>query len=225
METLARKTLSKCAVFIILLAAMLFLTAWTFRYWQAWLFLVVMAVPSFYMTLYFLKHDPALIERRQRVGPLDEKEKSQRVIQSFTAILTIAMYIVSALDDRFGWSVIPGWLVLVGDIGILLGFLAFFVVFKENSYTSGIIEVTGDQKVIQTGPYRIVRHPMYSGALVFFLATPLALGSAWAVIVSVLICLAIVWRLLDEERFLKTALKGYKEYCYTTRYRLIPFIW
>jgi protein-S-isoprenylcysteine O-methyltransferase Ste14 len=133
--------------------------------------------------------------------------------------------LLPGLDHRFQWSQVPVSLVLASDVFVLLGFIAVFFVFKENTYTSAIVEVDPDQKVISTGPYRLVRHPMYAGALVMFLFTPVALGSFWGVLGTIPLIVLIIFRLLDEEKFLAEHLSGYKEYCNTTRYRLIPRIW
>jgi protein-S-isoprenylcysteine O-methyltransferase Ste14 len=133
--------------------------------------------------------------------------------------------ILPSLDHRFSWSAVPLLAVVVGDALTALGFFIVFRVFKENSFTAATIEVAPDQRVISTGPYAIVRHPMYSGALVMLVGTPLALGSWWGLLMSVLMIFAIAWRALDEERFLRKNLSGYAEYCQIVRYRLVPFVW
>ena len=154
-----------------------------------------------------------------------KKEKSQQIIQIFASIFFISLIVVPGFDHRYQWSNIPVVLVIAGDIFVLLGFIIVFLVFKENSYASGIIETDREQKVIMTGPYRIVHHPMYTGGLLFLLFAPLALGSYWALLFSVLLFVVIVFRLLHEEKFLIKNLPGYKEYREKTRYRLIPLIW
>ena len=135
------------------------------------------------------------------------------------------MIVVPALDHRFHWSDVAIHFILVGDIFVLLGLLIVFLVFKENSYAAGVIEVGKEQKVISTGPYALVRHPMYTGALLMLCFVPLALGSWWGLVFILPMFVVIVLRLLEEEKFLLKNLPGYNEYCQTTRYRLVPFIW
>jgi protein-S-isoprenylcysteine O-methyltransferase Ste14 len=177
------------------------------------------------ITLYYLKRAPGLIESRLRAGPAAEKERSQKMIQSLAGIFFVLAFIVSGTDHRLGWSKIPPHLVIAGNILVVLGLYIVFLVFRENSYTSGVIEVGKDQRVISTGPYAVVRHPMYAGAFIMLLGVPLALGSWWALLFIFLLFAAIVWRLLDEEKFLVKNLPGFHEYCENTRYRLIPFLW
>jgi protein-S-isoprenylcysteine O-methyltransferase Ste14 len=177
------------------------------------------------ITLYFLKKDPDLIQRRVQVGPAAEQQTSQKIIQGFAAIFFILPFIVSSLDHRFGWSHIPIYLVLLGDILVALGLYIVYLVFRENTFTSATIEVSDEQRVISTGPYAMVRHPMYAGAFLMLLGIPLALGSWWAFILIFLLFAAIIWRLLDEEKFLAKNLPGYDAYRQKVRYRLIPFMW
>ncbi len=184
------------------LAALLFISTGSIDYWQAWVFLCVFFVTTLVITVNLMKNDPELLERRINAGPGAEKEKRQKVIQSLASLAFIALFIVSALDHRFGWSVVPIYAVAAGDVLVVLGLFAVFSVFKENSYTSATIEVGAAQKVISTGPYAIVRHPMYAGAFVMLLGVPLALGSCWGLLAVVPMVAAVVWRLLDEEKFL-----------------------
>lgn len=212
-------------VLLIVMAAALFLSAWTFDYWQAWTFLVIFFGSAFAITVYLMKKDPELLERRVTAGPLHEKEKNQKIIQSIAQVAFLLVIIFPVLDHRFGWSTVPFSVNVVGDILIAVGFFIVFLVFKENSYASALIEVGAGQKVISSGPYAQVRHPMYSGALILLLGTPLALGSLWGVLTIIPITAVIVWRLLDEERFLTKSLPGYAEYKNKVKYRLVPFIW
>jgi protein-S-isoprenylcysteine O-methyltransferase Ste14 len=225
MDMLRVKAFSGLAFMTVIIGVFLFLPAWTLDYWQAWVYLFVFSGSCAIVTLYFLKHDTELIKRRVKAGPTAEKEKTQKVIQSLANVAFILGILLPGLDHRFQWSQIPVSLVLTSDVIVLLGFIAVFLVFKENTYTSAIVEVDPDQKVISTGPYRLVRHPMYAGALVMFLFTPVALGSFWGVLGTIPLIVLIIFRLLDEEKFLAEHLSGYKEYCNTTRYRLIPRIW
>lgn len=177
------------------------------------------------ITIYLMKEDPKLLERRIQAGSRAEKERSQQMIQLLAAITFIALIILPAVDHRFGWSSMPPFLVATGDILVALGFLIVFFVFKENTFTSATIEVSTEQKVISTGPYALVRHPMYIGALVMLSGVPLALGSWWGLLMIVPMTLVIVWRLLNEETFLAKKLPGYPEYRNKVRYRLLPFLW
>ncbi len=213
------------AFFVAVMAVMLFLSAWTLLWWQAWLFLVVFTGAVLAITLYFLERDPALIERRMNAGPAAETEHNQRIIQSFASVAFVAVFVVSGLDRNFGWSHLPAAAVPVGNALVLVGLLAVFLVFRENSYTAGNIEIGRDQTVVTTGPYALVRHPMYAGSMVMLLGIPLALGSAWALIPFAALSGLIVVRLLDEERVLLAGLPGYAEYRQKTPARLIPHVW
>jgi protein-S-isoprenylcysteine O-methyltransferase Ste14 len=210
---------------VLILAVLLFLPAWSLSYWQAWIFLVVFTVSVFLITLYFLRKDPDLIQSRLKVGPVAEQQKSQKVIQALASLFFILPFITSSLDHHFGWSKIPTGIVFLGDVLVALGLYIVFLVFRENTFTSATIEVQEEQKVISTGPYAVIRHPMYSGAFIMLLGIPLALGSWSAFIFVFLLFAAIVWRLLEEEKFLSKNLPGYTNYRQKVRYRLIPYVW
>jgi protein-S-isoprenylcysteine O-methyltransferase Ste14 len=225
MEDLNKKAFGGLIFFLIALAALIFLSAWTLDYWQAWIFLALMTLLTFGVTGYLMKNDPKLLERRVSAGPGAEKEKTQIIIQSFAAVAFIMVIIVPGLDHRFMWSQAPPSAVIGGNLLIMLGFYVIFLVFKENTFTSSTIEIQQDQRVISTGPYALVRHPMYVGALIFLLGVPLALGSWWGLLTFPPISAAIIWRLLDEEKFLAKNLQGYSEYKNKVKYHLVPFIW
>ena len=210
---------------LIIMAAITFLPAWTLDYWQAWIFLTVFFVSVLAITIYLMKNDPKLLERRTNAGPGYEHQTSQNIIQSLAAIAFIAMFVVSALDHRFGWSPVPPYGSLIGDALVALGLYFVFLVFKENSFASGTIEVGAEQRVIATGPYALVRHPMYIGALIMLLGVPLALGSWWGLLTIIPMVLVLIARLLDEEKFLAKNLAGYPEYQGKVKSRLIPLIW
>src|SRR5271166_5420716 len=210
---------------VVALAVLIFLPAWTLRYWQAWILAAVFIACTLAITVYLMRNDPALLERRLKAGPGVEQENSQKIIQALAIVAFISIFVVSALDHRFGWSSVPPYVIALGDILVALGFFLVFLVFRENTFTSGIIEVGSEQKVITTGPYALVRHPMYIGALVMLIGVPLALGSWWGLLTITLMVAVIVWRLLDEESFLAKRLAGYCEYQNRVRYRLLPFIW
>jgi protein-S-isoprenylcysteine O-methyltransferase Ste14 len=207
------------------IAALLFLPAWTFDYWQAWIFIAVFAGSSSAITAYLAIRDPKLLERRMNVGPKAEKENTQKVAVSLVLAGFTALLVFPAFDHRFGWSSVPPYVSLTGDALVALGFLFIFFVLKENPYGASTIQVAEGQRVISTGPYALVRHPMYAGALFLIAGMPLALGSWWGLLLIVLVIPTLVWRLLDEEKFLKKNLAGYTEYAQRVRYRLVPFVW
>jgi protein-S-isoprenylcysteine O-methyltransferase Ste14 len=200
----------------------LFLSAGTIHYWQAWGYLAVSFGSSLLITLYLSRYDPALLARRVSAGPTAEKENPQKIIVLFTSIGFIALLSVPGLDNRFGWSTTPPVVAILGDVLVLAGFYIVFLVYKENTFASAKIEIAADQKVIATGPYALVRHPMYAGGLSLMIGTPLALGSYWGLLALVPMSPFLVWRILDEEQFLAINLPGYAEYRAKVRWRLIP---
>lgn len=225
MKDLHRKALLGIVRMFIVLCAVIFLPVWTVRWWEGWACLASFFVPACVISLWVAKNDPALLERRLKAGAKDEKERGQKIVQGIAGIVFVADFGVPAADHRFGWSHVPLSGVVLGDLMMVTGFLVVFYVFRENSYTSGIIEVTEEQRVISTGPYAVVRHPMYAGALIMLIGIPLALGSWWGMLVNVPMVAAIIWRLLDEEKFLVGKLPGYAEYLARVRYRIAPFVW
>ena len=210
-------------VVFVLMGLALFLSAGTVDYWQAWVFLGVGAVSGILLDLSIMK-DPILLESRTKFGPTAEQQPIQKIIVLCAGLPAIAAFIVPALDRRFGWSNMPWRLSLAGDLLILAGMWMVYRVFKENSFGSATVEIATDQRVISTGPYAIVRNPMYASAAVYFIGMSLALGSYWGLIPSVLTILGLVWRLFDEEKFLSRNLPGYTEYCAKVRWHLIPGI-
>ena len=220
-----RKALFGLSVLIVTLGLLLFIPAWTLDFWQAWVYLFIYTGSSLMITLFLIKYDMKLLKLRLKAGPAAEKEKSQKVIHTFARFTFIGVMLIPGFDHRLKWSNVPIYLVIAGEIFVLLGFFIIFHVFKENSYTSATIEIAENQTVISTGPYAVVRHPMYSGALLMLLFTPLALGTYWDLICVILFFVVIIWRVLDEEKFLSINLSGYTAYCQKTRFRLIPMIW
>jgi protein-S-isoprenylcysteine O-methyltransferase Ste14 len=204
---------------------LLFVPAWTVHYWQAWVYLAIFTGASFLTTLYLMRKDPALLKRRMSGGPTAEKRSAQKFIMLCTSIGFIALLVVPGLDHHFGWSTVSLYGVALGDLLVAIGFYFIFLVYRENTFTSATIEVAKDQKVIATGPYAIVRHPMYASASLYLLGTPLALGSYWGFVPIVAMMPFLVWRLFDEERFLAISLPGYTEYQKRVQYRLVPFVW
>jgi protein-S-isoprenylcysteine O-methyltransferase Ste14 len=174
-----------------------FLPAGTLNFWQAWLWLFIMFVPMAFVGHYLLRRDPALLERRMHTH---EKEKEQKRFQKLTAPIFILIYLLPGFDRRFGWSDIPAGIIIVTDILILIGYGLFFLVMKENSYASRVVEVATDQKVIKTGPYAVVRHPMYTSVILMWVLTPLALGSLWAFLPALSIPFTIVIRIKKRRK-------------------------
>jgi len=226
MANLNTKAFGGLVFLLLVMAAFLFLPAWTLNYWQAWAFLVVFGASALAITLYLVKKDPTLLERRVHAGPTAEKETSQKIIQSITALGFMAMLVLPALDHRFhGWPAVPFFASVAGDILVAIGFLIIFLVYKENTFASATIEVYPDQKVVSSGLYALVRHPMYMGGFVFFVGTALALGSWWGFPAFLLMMPAFMWRIFEEEGLLLKNLPGYAEYKNRVRHRLVPFVW
>ncbi|MFH1183806.1 MAG: isoprenylcysteine carboxylmethyltransferase family protein [Chloroflexota bacterium] len=207
---------------LIVLAAMFFLPAGTLDFWEAWVYIVVLFLPITIVLRYLIRHDPALLERRMR---MKEREAEQKLIVQLSFVWFFVMFLLPGFDRRFEWSNVPVALVLAADVLVLLGYFGVFWVFRENTYTSRVVEVEQDQKVISSGPYAVVRHPMYLGVMLMYLMTPLALGSYWALLPAPLIIPILVARIRNEEQVLGRELPGYPEYMNKVRHRLIPGVW
>ena len=207
---------------ILVVGAVLFIPAGTFGFWQAWLYMAVLLTPVPFVGLYFLKHDPELLERRFKTR---EKEVKQKAVIKFASLIFLVGFIIPGLDWRFGWSSVPFEAVIAANALVFIGYAISFLAMRENSYAARTIEVEKGQKVISTGPYSVIRHPMYVGVLLIYIATPIALGSYWALPPFLLLIPVIVFRILNEEDVLLRKLQGYKAYCKKVRYRLLPHIW
>jgi protein-S-isoprenylcysteine O-methyltransferase Ste14 len=226
MANLNTKAFAGFLFLLLVMGALLLLPAWTFDYWQAWAFLAVFGASALAITLYLMKKDPKLLERRVHAGPTAEKETSQKIIQSITALGFMAMLVLPALDHRFHWwPAVPFLGSVAGNVLVAIGFLIIFYVYKENTFASATIEVYPDQKVVSSGLYALVRHPMYMGGFVLFVGTALSLGSCWGLFAFLLMMPAFIWRIFEEEGFLLKNLPGYAEYKNKVRHRLVPFIW
>ena len=219
------KTVVSLVALAAAMALLLFVPAGTLRYWQAWAFLGVFIWASFLTSLYLLKTDPELLKRRLKGGPTAEKQTAQKIIMAFTSIGFVSLLVVPAFDHRFGWSRVPASVAIAGDVLILIGFYFILLVYKENTFTSATIEVAENQVVVSTGPYALVRHPMYASAFLYLIGMPLALGSYWGLVGLLFMVPFLIWRLLDEERFLARNLSGYVEYQQKVVYRLVPYVW
>src|SRR5690242_15279886 len=225
MTPLMHRTLKTSVIGLILVAAVIFTPAGTFAYWQGWVFIVVYAVCTNSIGLYLALKDPALLERRMKVGPTAETRPAQKAIISLAFLSFFALAVVSVLDARFGWSHVPAWVSVLGNVLVALGLMIDLRVFRENSYGASTIRTMQGQTVISTGPYAVVRHPMYAGGAIMLLGTPLALGSCWGLLFMLVIVPILMVRILDEEKLLRSALDGYDAYARDVRYRLVPGIW
>jgi protein-S-isoprenylcysteine O-methyltransferase Ste14 len=213
-------------VFLFVVVGLVILgAAGTIDFWQGWALIGVFASCSGLITVWLWGHDKALLERRVKAGPGAEADPMQNIVQALAGIVFLATIAVPGLDHRFGWSEVPLPIVIAGDLLIAIGFLVVFVTFRANTFTAGTIQVAEGQTVITTGPYALVRHPMYSGALIMFVGMPLALGSWWGLIAGAGIAPILGWRLRREESFLSEHLAGYDVYRAKVRHRLIPYLW
>ena len=220
--TIRKQILIRFILAFMILCIVFFLPARTLRYWEAWIYIGILLTCASSVIIYFLKHDPEFLERRMRTR---EKVKEQKKIIGLGWFLFLPTFLIPGFDRYYGWSDIPLSLVIISDIFVLAGYIIVIRVFRENSFASRVVEINAGQKVISTGPYSLVRHPMYSGNLLMYGFTPLALGSWWALTGSGLIFILILFRILSEEKFLIENLEGYREYKNKTIYRLIPGIW
>jgi len=222
MKALMRRALAVGAASVLALSAMFFLPAGTFAYWQAWVYMAIVLIPMTFVGRYMLRHSPRLLERRLQAR---ERERTQKGVLSFGILFLLGAFLVPGFDRRWGWSVMPWWVVVAADLLVLLGYGMIFRVFRENQYTSRTVQVEQGQQVITTGPYSVVRHPMYVGVVVFYLASPIALGSWWAFLPAAVIIPILILRIINEEEVLERDLPGYREYKLKTKYRLVPGIW
>src|SRR5262247_4182553 len=225
MDLLHRQAIVPGVFGTILFVALIFWPAGTFDYWQGWLFLGIFAASTVGFTGYLAIYDRPLLERRMKAGPQHEQEWSQKIIVSLVLLAFFASIVLPVLDYRYARSPVAWWVSILGDALILLSFLFIFWVTRFNSFAASNIRVEKDQRVIDTGPYARVRHPMYAGAIWLFVGIPLALGAWWWTLLAIPCFPILVWRLLDEEKVLRRDLRGYTEYAQRVRYRLIPYVW
>jgi protein-S-isoprenylcysteine O-methyltransferase Ste14 len=223
--TLAKRTLETSLIGLIVLGVVIFGPAGTLAYWQGWVFIIVFTISTNIIGVYLALENPALLERRLKAGPGAETRPVQKIIISLAFASFFALLIVCALDHRFGWSRVPVWVSVFGDLLVALGLLIDLRVFRENSYGASTVEKMEGQRVISTGPYALVRHPMYVGVLIMVVGVPLALGSSWGLAFLALDVPILMLRILDEEAMLKRELDGYLDYTRRVRYRLVPGLW
>jgi protein-S-isoprenylcysteine O-methyltransferase Ste14 len=223
--TTALRTVKSVIVGLLVFGVLIFWPAGTFAYWQGWAFILTFSVCTNIIGLYLAKTDPALLERRLKVGPGAETRPAQKAIISLAFAAFAALFVVSALDKRLGWSTVPASVSILGDAFVAFGLMIDLRVFQENSYGASTIESMEGQKVISTGPYALVRHPMYVGVLIMVLGVPLALASYWGLLFLFLNVPILMLRIRDEETMLEQELEGYADYMRHVRYRLIPGVW
>jgi protein-S-isoprenylcysteine O-methyltransferase Ste14 len=209
----------------LVIVSLLFSLAGTLHDGRAWLMLAVFFGCAGVITVWLWLHDKALLERRVKAGPGSEPDPIQNVVQGLAGLIFLATFAVPGLDIRFGWSHVPLAVSLVGDGMIAVGFLFIFLTFRENTFTAGTIEIAEGQRMIDSGPYAIVRHPMYAAAIILTAGISPALGSWWGLISAALLVPVLVWRLMREEAFLAANLTGYGDYRDHVHYRLVPIFW
>ena len=223
--TLRARAWFSLAVLALVMGLVLFGAAGTWSYGAAWVYLGLFFGLSALITADLMRRDPALLERRMKGGPTAEPRPQQRWIMLGASVGFVALLVVPAIDRRCGWSHVPAALVVLGDLLFVIGFGLVGHVYRENTHTTATIEVARGQRVISTGPYAVVRHPMYASALVYLLGTPLALGSYWGTLALAFMLPFLIARLIDEERLLARDLPGYTEYMTRVRFRVVPGVW
>ena len=216
------QAITKFLMGLIMVSILLFLPAGTIHYWNAWLFMGVLFIPMFIAGLILLLKSPNLLSKRLNVK---EKETEQKQVIGLSLLMFVGGFIVAALDFRYSWSKLPDWVIIAAMIIFLISYGLYAEVMRENAYLSRTIEVQENQKVIDTGLYGIVRHPMYFVTVLLFLSMPFILGSVYAFIIFLIYPLILVKRIKNEEAILREELTGYAEYTKKVKYRLIPFIW
>jgi protein-S-isoprenylcysteine O-methyltransferase Ste14 len=225
MNTLAQRAGVRTAGFLVLLGGLTFVSAGTIHFWQGWLFWMSFSVSVVVITVYLLRYDPALVERRMRAGPRAESRALQKIVQAINLVMFVGIVIMPGLDHRFAWSQVPTALVVIANLLMLAALGFILLVVRENTFAASTITVEREQRVVSTGPYAYIRHPMYAAALPMIFAIPIALGSWWGLVVAAISLPLLVARILDEERALSAELAGYDDYRRAVPYRLIPLVW
>lgn len=221
-KKLAGMALSRFIPGIIIISALLFIPAGSIKFWNAWLFMGVLFIPMLFVIFYLIIRDPELLFKRMNTN---EKEKTQKKVVLLTSVVFLSAFIIAGLDYRFDWSAVPLLIVILSSLIVLIGYILFFMVMRQNSYASRVVEIQEKQKVIDTGLYGIVRHPMYFAAILMFMFMPLLLGSFFALIPLLIFPFQMAIRMKNEEEILEKGLDGYSRYKEKVRYKLIPFLW
>jgi protein-S-isoprenylcysteine O-methyltransferase Ste14 len=204
---------------------LLFVPAGTLNWWQGWIFIAVFTLATLVPSVYLARRDPDALKRRMKAGPTNETRPVQRVVIAVCFLLIPGMLVIAGLDHRFGWSMVPVPIVILGDVLVAAGLVLAQWVVIQNSYAAATITVEREQPLVDTGLYGMVRHPLYVGALIMMVGSPLALGSLWALVVLVPGFVALAVRIVDEEQMLTEQLPGYDEYTQKVPYRLVPNVW
>lgn len=207
---------------LVIVGVLLFVPAGSVRYWNAWLYIASLFVPILLVGTYLYVKDTSLLEKRLKGN---EKEQEQKLYVALSFGVFLIAFTMPGLDYRFKWSPVPLQVVAVAWAFMLIGYGLFVAVLVQNSYASRVVEIQEEQKLIDTGLYSVVRHPMYLASTILFLATPLVLGSYYSLIPMLFYPVMLAFRIKNEERVLKTGLKGYEEYARKVRYRMIPYVW
>jgi protein-S-isoprenylcysteine O-methyltransferase Ste14 len=221
-KKLVRMALIRFGGAILIISLILFLPAGTIKYWNGWLFIGALFIPVILVLIYLIKNDPELLEKRMKTK---EKEETQKLIIKLSFIPFIISFLTPGFDYRYQWSAVPLWLVIIATVIMLIGYGMFFIVIRQNSYASRVVEVQEKQKLIDTGLYSVVRHPMYLANVIIYLSIPLVLGSYYSLLVISLFLVVFYFRIKNEEEVLKEGLEGYSDYMKKVKYRLIPYVW
>jgi protein-S-isoprenylcysteine O-methyltransferase Ste14 len=224
MNTGVRATASS-VVGLAILALLLFLPAGTLNYWQAWAFIATTLVATIFPSIYIARTNPAALQRRMHAGPRAEARILQKIVITGAFLGLFGMLAFSAYDHRMGWSSVPDWVCLLGDVLVATGLGIAMLVVIQNGYAAATVTVETGQQVVSTGVYTFVRHPMYVGNVIMMVGVPLALGSYWGLLFVLPGVAALVFRIRDEETMLSQELAGYREYAHQVRYRLLPSVW
>jgi protein-S-isoprenylcysteine O-methyltransferase Ste14 len=207
---------------VIIMSALLFIPAGSVKFWNAWLFMGVLFIPMLFVIFYLIIRDPELLYKRLKTN---EREKTQKKVVMLTSVVFLSVFIIAGFDYRFGWSAVPVLLEILSAGIVLIGYILFYMVMRQNSYASRVVEIQEKQKVIDTGLYGIVRHPMYFAAILMFMFMPLVLGSFFALIPLLIFPFQMSTRMKNEEEILEKGLVGYIRYKEKVRYKIIPFVW
>ena len=216
------QAIAKFLLGVILVGVLVFLPAGSLLYFNGWIFMGILFIPMFIAGIFMMVKNPDLLKKRLNAK---EKQKEQDLVVKLSGLMFLAGFVVAGLNYRFGWYALPKWAVIAASVLFCAAYLLYAEVLRENTYLSRTVEIQDNQKVIDTGLYGIVRHPMYFATLILFLSMPLVLGSVYSFLIFLVYPFIIAKRIRGEEDFLEKELNGYREYKQKVRYRMIPFIW